>query len=160
MKLLVIFSSCFLLFACERNSHQAVVMKNWSSETIYFILSANEEIVDPYEIANLRSMILAPRTLKMRVEEMYEKLERFRIPAGNSAMILSSESAGIFVNAITIKSIIEDRYSGKIHIFIIKERDLKNYPDNEILERKMLRHFTTIMAEGIDKDIFMLEYFE
>ena len=73
--------------------------------------------------------------------------------------MLSSESAEIFVDAISIQRIINDRYNGKVNVFIVKESDLSEYSDQAIIEKKLYKYVTTLTEKSITDDTITIQYF-
>lgn len=94
-------------------------------------------------------------SLKVIKKNLYRNL----VERDSVGILLSSESVGIFVNAVTIQQIIEDRYNGSLNIFIINEADLIKNSNQEIVNKKLCKHFTTIVAEELKKDTLLVEYF-
>lgn len=158
-----------LATSCRRGIHQTVDLKNSSSESIYYLISKNT-VPHTDEIESIR-----PRSyessgseknqnpaknaedslMRMRIEQ---NLYRFRIKSNDSATILSSESAEVFVDVVSIQSIIRDRYNGKANVFIIKESDLKKNSDEDILDKKLYAKVISLTEEDITNDILAFEY--
>lgn len=155
-----------LAFAgCKRGNPQVVALRNLSSENLYFLISENKVLTNTNEIARIRPITSNPFSEikveyedKEQAESIKYNLHRYLIEKDSLTILLSSESAGTFVNAITIQSIIKDRYNGELNIFIITENNLKKYSDQEIIDKKLYRHFKALTAEDIKEDTLILEY--
>jgi hypothetical protein len=155
---------------CKRGTHQTIELKNSSSESVYYLISKNIE-PDENEISKIRPAAYESftenkkdhghaksdedSTMRMRIKQ---NLYRYRIERNASAIILSSESAEIYVNIISIQSIIKDRYNGEANVFIIKERDLERNSDKEIIAKKLCTHFVSLNEGNLTHDTLILEY--
>jgi hypothetical protein len=95
---------------------------------------------------------------KEQAESIRHNLYRYRIERDSVGTILTSESAEFFTNAITVSEIIEDRYNGHLNIFIITENDLLKHSDQEVIDKKLYRHFKVVTTESIKEDTLTLEY--
>lgn len=166
MSRLLIFICFTIIFAsCRRGNYQVIALRNLSSETIYFLVSENKVLTNTNEIAKVRPIISNPFSEikveyedKDQAESIRHNLYRYRIERDSVGTILTSESAEIFVNAISIQSIIKDRYNGQLNIFIITENDLLKHSDQEVIDKKLYRYFKAVMAENIKEDTLTLEY--
>lgn len=153
------------LVSCKQRNHQIIELKNSSSGNIYFLISKNstpvsDEIqkirpISASPISDLKVMSIENDSLKVIKKNLYRNL----VERDSVGILLSSESVGIFVNAVTIQQIIEDRYNGSLNIFIINEADLIKNSNQEIVNKKLCKHFTTIVAEELKKDTLLVEYF-
>ncbi len=168
-RLLIYICSCILLMGCKRGTHQVVELRNSSSEAIYFLISQNKTLSSSNDIAKIRPV--TPKSIseiqnrdveyedKEIAESVKQNLYKHRIERDSIEILLTSESAGIFVEAISVGSIIKDRYNGTLHIFIISENDLQKYSDQEIIDKKLYTYFKSLTAEDIKEDTLTLEYF-
>ena len=149
---------------CGKNQYQMIKMRNRSLEPVYFLISSNV-VPKVYEIARIRPItssqideIKIEHADKEQTESIKHNLYRYLIEKDSMETLLTSESAGIFVNAISLQDIIRDRYNGKINVFIITESDLKNYSDKEIIDKKLYTRFKALKAEDVKEDMLILEY--
>jgi hypothetical protein len=157
------------LVNCKRNRHQVVELKNLSSQTVYYLISKNRTITNANEIADIRpksyeSFIESEKNQIHVLDEedslmrLKQNLFQYRIEANASTVVMSSESAEIYVDKISIQSIIKDRYNGEANIFLIKSRDLEENSDVEIIERKLYIHLISLTEEDITRDTVVIEY--
>ncbi|MEJ7645975.1 MAG: hypothetical protein WKF87_15375 [Chryseolinea sp.] len=166
MSRLLIFIVSIIAFAsCKRGDQQIISLKNLSPENIYFLISDNKVLKNANELAKVRpitsnpfSEIKVEYAEKEQAESIRHNLYRYRIEVDSAGTILTSESAGIFVNAISIQNIIKDRYNGQLNVFVITETDLLKHSDQEVIDKKLCRHFKAIMAENIKENTLTLEY--
>ncbi|MCW5910033.1 MAG: hypothetical protein KIT62_03105 [Cyclobacteriaceae bacterium] len=157
-RLLIFVFISIILLSCRKGIHQEIAIKNLSLGNVYFLISENEILSNPDEMASIRPKTSAPDSLmdiayfkdRETAEMIKESLYRNRIERDSLVTILSSESAGIFIDAVSIQRIINDRYKGKIHIFIIPEKILLLHPDNEIINNKLYQNFKTLTAGEIE----------
>lgn len=166
MRLLIFICLLIVFVNCKRGNHQVVELRNSSSENIYFLVSKNKILTSPNEVAKVRPItsgsiedVKAQHEDKEQEKSNKQNLYRYQIERDCVETILSSESAEIFVNAISLQSIINDRYNGYFYVFIIGENDLLKYSDQEILDKKLYKHFKTLTAKDIKEDTLTLEYF-
>jgi hypothetical protein len=144
-----------LLICCRTNPHQVVAIRNLSSQPIYFLVSKNT-IPTEYEIANIRPIT---SDLNKYLDENFENsLCRYRIKKNESAIVISSESAGIFVDAISLQEILKNRYDNEAHVFVIKSTHLASNTDKEIIDNKLYDQFSTLTDKSISRDSSILEY--
>jgi hypothetical protein len=158
-----IFLATFFIHCTGNDKHQVVVLKNLSPHTVYFVLSPDSFLRAPGAIARIRPSVYPggekdTASTAAEIEARQQSLFRYQIQKGKSAVILSSEAAGIFVDKISIKSIIRDRYQGKAHVFLIRESHLKKYSDEVIINKKLYDHFHTITEDEIATDTTVFEY--
>ena len=165
-RMLILF--CVIaLVSCKHGRHQQVQLKNVSEETVYFVTSADSILSNPNDINRIRPVTfesdlssIGDTALKRRDQDRIEQnLYRYRVERGDSAIILSSESAEIFVDAISIRSIIRNRYSGRLNIFIVKERDLSEYSDEVIIKQGLYKYVTTLTEQNVTDDLITIQYF-
>ncbi len=156
-----------LIVGCQRGDHQVILLKNLSAKDIYFLISKNKILTNKDDIARIRPIVARKlqetnsNSVNNQVEHSRKQsLFRFLIEKDSIEVILTSEAAGIYVNAITIKSIIKDRFDGQINIFIINENDLIKHSDQEIIDKKLYKYFKTLTLEDIVADTLTLEYLE
>jgi hypothetical protein len=156
------------LVSCRRGTHQQVQLKNASSETIYFVISSDSILSNPNDIWSIRPITaesdlskISDMTFREDQDSIRSKhnLYRYRIEDGGSAIMLSSESAEIFVDAVSIQSIINHRYNGKVNVFVVKESDLSQYSDEAIIEKKLYKYVTTLTEKSITEDTLTVQYF-
>lgn len=166
MRLLIFICFLIVFASCKRGNHQVVELRNLSSENIYFLISKNKVLTSPNEVAKVRPItsgsiadVKVQHEDKEQAKSIKQNLYRYQIEKDSTELILSSESSGIFVNSISIQSIINDRYNGRFYVFIITENDLLKYSDQEIINKKMYKHFKTLTAKDIEEDTLTLEYF-
>ncbi len=152
--------------SCKRSKLQIITLRNLSSETIYFLISRDSVVTNTNEIAKVRPITSDPFSeIKVEYEdkELAERighnLYRYRIERDSVGIILTSESAGIFVNAVRVMEIIRNRYHGQLHIFIITENDLLQHSDQEVIDKKLCKHFKAVTVENIHEDTLSIEYF-
>lgn len=166
MRLLFFISILFFFASCKRGNRQVIELRNSSLENVYFLISENKVLSNLNEIARIRPII--SRSIeeinieyedKEQAESTKNNLFQYRIERDSIAILLSSESAGIFINSITIKRIITDRFNGQLHVFIITEHDLQKHTDQQIINKKLYKHFGTLTPEDIKEDSLTLEYF-
>jgi len=160
----VLIAFCLLtgLVSCKRGMHQQVRLKNASSETVYFVISPDSILSNPNDISRIRPITTKSDYSKISKDQdsiWKETLYRNRIEKGKSGILLSSESAEIFVDAISVKGIVNDRYNGKVNVFVIKESDLSEYSDRSIIEMKLYQYVTTLTEKSITADTTTLQYF-
>lgn len=157
----------FLLafMGCKRGNYQVIALRNLSSETIYFLISENKVLTNTNEIAKIRPITSNPFSeIKVEYEDKEQaasirhNLYRYRIERDSSGIILTSESAEIFNNSVSVQRIIKNRYNGQLNIFIITENDLLKHSDQEVIDRKLYKHFKAVTAENIKEDTLTLEY--
>lgn len=152
-----------LLFAgCKRGNRQEILLRNLSSEDIYFLLSKNQLLTDPNDITNIRPKV-AWRLDDVKMDQNEAKstklsLYRNLIQRDSLEVILTSGSMAIFVDAVTIQSIIKDRFGGQMNIFIITENHLGGYSEQEIIDQKLYKFVKTLSVEDIKSDTIVLEY--
>lgn len=154
---------------CKRATHQVVELRNSSSEAIYFLISQNKTLSSSNDIAKIRPMTsksiseIQNRDVEYEDKEIAESVKqnlyKHRIERDSIEILLTSESAGIFVDAISIRSIIKDRYNGTLHIFIISENDLQKYSDQEIIDKKLYTYFKSLTVKDIKEDTLTFEYY-
>lgn len=152
-----------LLFAgCKRGNRQEILLRNLSSEDIYFLLSKNQLLTDPNDITNIRPKVVWKLDdVKMDQKEAKStKLSLYRnlIQRDSLEVILTSGSMAIFVDGVTIQSIIKDRFGGQMNIFIITQNHLGDYSDQEIIDQKLYKFVKTLSVEDIKSDMLVLEY--
>jgi hypothetical protein len=160
----ILIGFCLLagLVSCKRGKHQLLQLKNASAETIYFVISPDSILSNPNDIWGIR-----PKSAKSDLSRISEDqdsirkqiLYRYRIAKGESEIMLTSGSAEIFVDAISIQSIINNRYNGKLNVFVIKESDLSGYSDQAIIEKKLYKYVTTLTEKSITGDTTTIQYF-
>ncbi len=80
------------------------------------------------------------------------------IETNGSAMLLSSESAEMFANSISIQRIINDRYNGEFNVFLIEPNVLLGHTDQEIVEGKLYTFFVRLTERDITADTVILKY--
>lgn len=123
---LVVFSSCV-----GRNS-QAIFLQNSSDENVYSIISNDSLNPSEEEISSIRpSSYLG---YDESVDDQYRDLYRNLIPKGAVLPIITSESSEVFVNSVSVQSIIRNGYQGNLSVFVVSERDLAAKSDQEIIE--------------------------
>lgn len=166
----VLIGFCLLagLVSCKPGRHQQVQLENASSETIYFVISPDSILSNPNDIWRIRPITaesdlsrISDITFKEDQDSVSIKhnLYRYRIEKGTSAIMLSSESAEFFVDAISIQRIINDRYNGNVNVFAVKENDLSEYSDGAIIEKKLYKYVTTLTEKSITSDTTTIQYF-
>jgi len=160
----VLISFCLVagLVNCGRGRHQQVQLKNASSETVYFVISPDSILSNPNDILRIRPITAKSDYSRINKDQdsiWKETLYRYRIEKGNSGILLSSESAEIFVDAISVKRIINDQYNGKVNVFVIKESDLSEYSDKSIIEMKHYHYVTTLTEKSLTGDTTTIQYF-
>lgn len=170
-RLIIILIIVTSVVGCKRGPHQVILLKNSSADTIYYILSEDSTLTNLREIADVRPITsqslssfekeLKNINTKNQQEDSLERyknaLYRYRIGKGEVVVLISSESAEIFVDATSIQNIIKHRYNGKANVFIIRGDDLEKFTDNEIADQKNLP-FLSLKEENISGDSLMLEY--
>src|SRR5262245_41431628 len=116
MKKLLIYTWMLCLFAgCKRGNHQVVLLKNQSRESVCFIVTENDILKNPDEIARLRTQgSIGQIDTDFENEELAKRARysmfRNGVERDSMAVVLTSESAGVFLNSITIEGIIDNRY--------------------------------------------------
>jgi hypothetical protein len=147
---LVVFSSCV------GRKPQAIFLQNSSDENVYFILSSDSLNPSDGEISSIRpSSYLG---YDESVDDQFRGLYRNLIPKGAVLPIIKSESSEVFVNIVSIQSIIRNRYQGKLSVFVISERDLAEHSDQEIIEKQLAQKLRTLTIEDISEDTVSLVY--
>jgi hypothetical protein len=110
------------LLACKKGEKQKITLLNESSENIYFLLSKEKVLTNISDTSNIVKMNLLQEnesqfnTNAKRLIEEFNPNNNF-IEKGESAILITSESTGIFLNSITIKSIIKERFNGALNIY-------------------------------------------
>lgn len=165
MKWTTFIISLFVFVACKTGNHQMILLKNLSSEDIFFLISKDKVLKNTDDIAGIRPKIpwqlVETKTNqddKEEVESTKQSLFRYLVEKDSLGVILTSGSAEIFLDAVTIKSIIKDRFDGQVNIFIITKNDLYKFSDQEILDQKMYRFFKTLNTDNVNTDTLTLEY--
>jgi hypothetical protein len=110
---------------------------------------------DPNEIAKIRPLLVEDNEVANSIRDYSH---RYQIERDSLGIIMTSESAELFVNILPIQSIIKDRYNGRLNIFTISENALFDHSDQDIIGKKLYKHFKTITAEQIKEDTLALEY--
>lgn len=147
---LVVFSSC------GGRNPQAIFLQNSSDENVYFILSSDSLNPSEEEISSIRpSSYLG---YDESVDDQFRDLYRNLLPKGAVLPIITSESSEVFVNSVSIQSIIRNRYQGKLSVFVISERDLAENSDQEIIEKQLAQKLQTLTIEDISDDKVSLAY--
>lgn len=147
---LVVFSSC------GGRNPQAIFLQNSSDENVYFVISSDSLNPSEEEISSIRpSSYLG---YDESVDDQYRDLYRNLIPKGAVLPIITSESSEVFVNSVSIQSIIRNRYQGKLSVFVISERDLAAKSDQEIIEEQLAQKLRTLTIEDISDDTVSLVY--
>lgn len=167
-RLLTYFCLLLLLLSCKRGTYQVIELRNSSLEAVYFLLSEDKILSNPNDIAKIRPATSLPiskiKDSDIEYEDMdteeriKQNLYRYRIERGSTETLLTSESAGIFVNAISVESIIKDRYKNDLHIFLISESDLQKNSDQEIIDQKLYYYFKSLNAEDIKESTLTFIY--
>lgn len=154
------FFICFLIVCvgCKRGEKQRIEVRNLSSQNVYFALSKNNNL-SSNDIAFIRPInSVSVEQLNNENSDNKRYFYPYLIEKDSLTTIISSESAGIFVNKITIQSIINDRFDGKVNVFIVKEKDLSSFTDEEIVSKSLYKFFKTITADDMTQDVLILEY--
>lgn len=168
IRLLLIYLSLIASsISCEVRKHQAIVLKNLSLKTIYYLVSDSKELSNPCHIAKIRPRYFdyfsGDSDVSDSSDELSESIDHNlypqRIKKGDFRTLISSESNGIFVNSISIQEIIQDRYNGKLHVFVISEENLIKYSDQEIIDKKAYEKVREIRIGDIEGDSLVIEYF-
>jgi hypothetical protein len=147
---LVVFSSC------GGRNPQAIFLQNSSDENVYFVISSDSLNPSEEEISSIRpSSYLG---YDESVDDQFRDLYRNLIPKGAVLPIITSESSEVFVNSVSIQSIIRNRYQGKLSVFVISERDLAAKSDQEIIEEQLAQKLRTLTIEDISDDTVSLVY--
>jgi hypothetical protein len=154
------------ILACKKGEKQKITLLNESSKNIYFLLSKEKLITNISDISNVLKMNLWQENESQsnnnakRLNEEFNPKNHF-IKKGDSAILITSESTGIFLNSITIKSIIKERFNGVLNIYIIAENDLLNHSEHEIIDKKLFKLFKSVTANDINEDetVFKLGIF-
>lgn len=143
-------------FSCGGRNPQAIFLQNASDENVYFILSSDSLNPSEEEISSIRpSSYLG---YDESVDDQFRDLYRNLIPKGAVLPIITSESSEVFVNSVSIQSIIRNRYQGKLSVFVISERDLAAKSDQEIIEKQLAQKLQTLTIEDISDDTVSLAY--
>ena len=141
--------------SCKRGERQIITLRNSSLENIYFLVSGNSILSDPNEIGDIRPIIVQDTEVANSIKGYSH---RHQIAKDSLKIIINSESAEIFTDIVSIQSIIKDRYNGQLNIFIINENKVLTYSDQDIIDKKLYKHFKTITAEQMNADTLALEY--
>jgi hypothetical protein len=145
------------VLACKKGEKQKITLVNESSENIYFLLSKEKVLTNISDISNVIKMNLLQENNAQfnsnakRLNEEFNPNNNF-IKKGDSAILITSESTGIFLNSITIKSIIKERFNSVLNIYIITENDLLNHSEQEIIDKKLFKLFKSVTANEINED--------
>lgn len=150
---IVVFAIVFT--GCKRRGQQIITLRNLSSENICFLISEKTILSDPNEIAKVRPMVVEDKEV---ANDIRDYSHRYQIERDSLGIIMTSESAELFVNIVPIQSIINDRYNGRLNIFIINENRLFAHSDEDIIDEKLYKHFKTVTAEQVIGDTLALEY--
>jgi hypothetical protein len=173
MMIRVVIGFCLLtgLGSCKRAPHQQIQLKNTSSAAIYFLVSADSILSNSNDIWQIRPITTESDLSKIdellaRAKDdpdlyvrMNRNLYRYRIAASDSAILISSESAEIFVDAMSVHTIINQRYNGQMNVFVISEKDLSENSDETIIERKLYRHVARVTEKSMTGDTTTIQYF-
>jgi hypothetical protein len=152
---------CTIAISCKKGNRQVVVLDNISSENIFFVLSKEASIRNNSDISAIRTTGL--RITQSKNRELIESSERYNtniVKSGESSIILTSEAAGIFLDVISIGSVIQDRYDGRVYVFVVKEGDLSSYSDLEIIKRYRYSLLAILRPGEMVEDSIVLKYYD
>jgi PBP1b-binding outer membrane lipoprotein LpoB len=145
-----------VFFSCNVRNPQAVFLKNSSDENIYFILSTDSLNPTEKEISVIRpASYLGYEEI---ADEQFRGLYQHLIPKGAVLPIVTSESSEVFVNSVSIQSIIKNRYQGKLSVFVLSEKDLAANSDQEIIEKQLAQKTLTLKIDDILEDTVLFVY--
>jgi hypothetical protein len=154
------------LFSCKRGDHQTILLRNLSDESIYFILSDSSGSIDATKIEQVRPKSSIPINdnnedfdRQGEYQRLKNSLYRYLIEKDSSEILLTSESVSIFIDAISLKEIITDRFNGELNIYIVTGHDLMTFTDQEILTLGKYIHFKSVTSVDVISDTLKLEYY-
>ena len=131
------------------------MLKNSSSETVYYLISRDSILKNSNEIANIRphtyESIIENDSSKVYPNEKEDSAGMFdqqlyphRVLKNKLAVLLTSQSAEIFADATSLRGVIKSQYNGVAFVFIVKTNDLGRNSDQEILDKKQYTYFSAL----------------
>lgn len=162
MRSVIFVFSISILFGCKRGPQGVVALKNASQENVYFIVSASP-VLNDHDVSMARPVKRNPGVVDSAGKSELDaaarwNLYRYLVEKDSTRSIVLSESAGIFVNSISVASIIEDRYNGAMNIFVINESDLLDHTDEEVIKGRLYTLIRTLKPSDVRHDTLLLTY--